>query len=374
MQLVQAQTFTLLYAFTGGVDGGTPLATPLLYDGNVCGTTLSGGTYGNGTVYAVNSMSHLEAPLHSFVGRPDGADPIAGLVQDSEGNFYGVAYRGGEKDYGTVFEVSPAGTFTLLHSLAGPPSEGSGPAGTLVIDPAGALFGTTYFGGGTKGWGTAFEYSGEAYTSIKSFAPGGALPRAGMYLEGGKLYGTSSGDDSEMNAGAVFELGVPDPLYNFTGGTDGGQPMGGVVGDGNGNLYGTASTGGSANFGVGNGVVFELNIASGHETVLYTFTGKPDGATPSAGLAWDSQGNLYGTTTYGGTYGLGTVFELDASGSLTILHSFTGRMDGAYPYAGVVVDSGGNIWGAASAGGMQVSGTGPPVGYGTVFVIYPAAP
>jgi len=302
--------------------------------------------------------------LHSFVGAPDGAAPIAGLVQDSKGNFYGVAYRGGLDNYGTVFEVSPTGTFTLLHAFINPPSHGWGPAGALVIDSAGDLFGTTYAGGSSNAWGTVFEYSAAgAFTILKSFSPGGALPRAGAYLEAGKLYGTAAGDDSEANAGAVYEVGVTNPLYDFTGGPDGGQPMGGVIGDGKGNLFGTASTGGSGPFGVGNGVVFELNIATGQETVLHTFTGVPDGSVPAAGLARDSQGNLYGTTSLGGAYGFGTVFELNTSGTLSILHSFTGGTDGANPLAGVLVDSNFNVWGAASAGGS---------GHGTLFVISPA--
>jgi uncharacterized repeat protein (TIGR03803 family) len=229
-----------------------------------------------------------------------------------------------------VFEVTPTGAFhACCTAFSNPPTHGWGPAGALVIDSAGDLFGTTYAGGSSNAWGTVFEYSAAgAFTILKSFSPGGALPRAGAYLEAGKLYGTAAGDDSEANAGAVYEVGVTNPLYDFTGGPDGGQPMGGVIGDGKGNLFGTASTGGSGPFGVGNGVVFELNIATGQETVLHTFTGvaRMDLFRQSA-LARDAQGNLYGTTTLGGAYGFGTVFELSPSGTLTILHSFTGGID-----------------------------------------------
>jgi uncharacterized repeat protein (TIGR03803 family) len=267
-----------------------------------------------------------------------------------------------------VFELSPAGKFTLLHSLAGPPTEGAGPAGTLVLDPLGDLFGTTYTGGGANGWGSVFEYSGGEFTTLRGFAPGGALPRAGVLLEGGKLYGTTSGDDSEVSAGAVYEVGVVKPLYVFTGGADGAQPMGALIGDGKGNLYGTTSAGGNGSYGLGNGVIFKVNIITGVETVLYTFKGAPDGSAPIAGLSGDSQGNLYGTTSLGGAFGFGTVFELNTSGNLTILHNFTGGADGATPYAGVVVDGVGNIWGASSSGGSAMA----PGGYGTLFVIFPA--
>jgi len=366
MQPAYAQTFTTLHTFSGGPDGGTPLATPLLYNGGVYGTTSGGGAHASGTVYGLTFNPVAATVLHSFAG-PDGAVPIGGLVQDSSGNFYGVAYRGGARNRGTVFEVSAAGKFTLLHSM-GPAAEGSGPAGTLVLDPAGDLFGTTYAGGETNGWGTVFEYSAGVYTTLRGFAPGGALPRAGVLLEAGRLFGTTSGDDAESSAGAVYEVGVVEPLYVFTGGADGAQPMGGLIGDSEGNLYGTTSAGGNGSLGLGNGVIFEVNIKAGTETVLHTFTGAPDGSVPAAGLGADAQGNLYGTTSLGGAHGFGTVFKLDTSRNLTIVYDFTGGADGATPYAGVVVDHAGNIWGATSSGGSAMA----PGGYGTLFVISPA--
>jgi uncharacterized repeat protein (TIGR03803 family) len=367
LQPAEAQIFTVLYTFQGGADGGTPLATPLEYNGYLVGTTIGGGVHGNGTVFALNFTTLKETVLHPFMGQPDGADPIGGLVQDSSGNFYGAAYRGGAENFGTLFEVTPKGVFTLLHSFSNPASGGSGPAGTLVRDPKGDLFGTTYVGGPNTGRGTVFEFSGGNLTTLKNFAPGGVLPRAGLLLEGGKLYGTTTGDDNELSAGAVYEVGLAAPLYSFTGGLDGGQPLGSLIGDTQGNLYGTASAGGSASFGLGNGVIFKVNITTGAETVLHTFTG-PDGAVPAAALSVDSQGNMYGTTTLGGAHGYGTVFELDASGNFTTLYSFEGGTDGATPYAGVVVDAAGRLWGAASTGGSSAA----PGGYGTLFVITPA--
>ena len=143
--------------------------------------------------------------------------------------------------------------------------------------------------------------------------------------------------------------------------------MGSLVGDGQGNLYGTTAAGGTGAFGNGYGVVFEFNIASKLLTVLHTFTG-PDGGAPESALARDSQGNLYGTTTLGGTHGFGTVFELSPTGTLTTLYNFTGGADGAKPVAGVALDSNGNLWGATSSGGSAVA----PGGYGTLFKITPA--
>jgi len=365
-----AQTFTVLCTFTGGADGGSPLDVPILYNGSLYGTTSGGGAHASGTVYALNFKTRGETVLHAFAGAPsDGADPLGGLVQDSHGNFYGTTYKGGAHNRGTLFEITPAGVLTLRHSFAGPPSQGSGPAGAPVFDPAGDLFGTTYVGGNRKGWGTVYEYSaGGTFTTGQSFSPDGALPRSGLYYQGGKLYGTTSGGGARQYGGTVYEVGVQTALYTFSGATDGSQPLGVLIGDTQGNLYGTTSAGGNGNFGLGNGVVFKLNLATGQETVLHTFTG-PDGSSPAAGLFPDSVGNLYGTTLHGGAYGYGTVFKLDPSGNLTTLHSFTGGPDGASPYAGVLVDAKGNVFGAASAGGSATA----PGGYGTLFIITPPA-
>jgi uncharacterized repeat protein (TIGR03803 family) len=371
MQPVRAQTFTVLYTFTGGADGATPMATPLLYNGNVYGTTSGGGAHASGTVYSLTVKGQKEVALHSFDGT-DGTGPIAGLVQDSAGNFFGAAYRGGAYDKGTLFELTPAGVFTLLHSFSGPPSQGTGPAGTLVFDSRGDLFGTTYVGGDEKGWGTVYEYSAAGvYSTGESFSPDGALPRAGLHFQSGKLYGTTYGGDTRQYGGTIYEVGLQGApaLYTFTGGADGSQPLASLIGDSQGNLYGTTSAGGSGDFGLGFGVVFKFNLETSQLTVLHTFMG-PDGAVPAAALTWDLQGNLYGTTSEGGANGYGNVFELNpTTGNFTSLHDFTGGADGGKSYSGVIVDNKGNVWGAASAGGSAAA----PGGYGTLFVITPPA-
>jgi uncharacterized repeat protein (TIGR03803 family) len=364
-----AQTFSVLHTFTGGADGGTPFGTPILLNGNIYGTTSGGGTHGLGTLYQLNFLSRVETVLHSFGGAPlDGSGPLAGLVADASGNFYGVTFSGGTHNLGTAFKLTSGGTFTLLHSFAGHPREGSGPAGTLVFDASGDLFGTTYVGGDSTGWGTVFEISAAgAYTTGQSFSPDGALPRAGLHLDSGVFYGTTCGGGAHTFGGTVFAVGTNPALYTFTGGADGAQPLGSLISDSQGNLYGTASAGGSGPFGLGDGVIFKLNITTAQLTVLHTFNG-PDGASPAAGLVQDSAGNMYGTTLYGGTAGYGTVFELDSLGNFTTIYNFTGGSDGAKPFAGLIVDSHGNLWGAASSGGSAPA----PGGYGTLFFI--AAP
>jgi uncharacterized repeat protein (TIGR03803 family) len=233
------------------------------------------------------------------------------------------------------------------------------------MNDAGDIFGTTYTGGDTLGWGTTFEIAADGtYTTGQSFSPGGALPRAGLVLQETNLYGTTYGGALRSFGGTIFEVGVSLALYTFTGGADGAQPYAALIGDGAGNLYGTASTGGSSSFGNGHGVIFEYNIASGVETVLHTFTG-PDGLTPAGSLVRDEIGNLFGTTLSGGASGQGTVFEFNTSGNLITLYSFTGGADGANPFAGLVLDPTGNLWGVTTAGGS---------GYGTVFEITGVSP
>jgi len=363
IQPAQSQTFTLIYTFTGGIDGATPFGSLLLFPDIVYGTTSGGGTHNAGTVFTVNTTTYHETVIHSFAGGPaDGSAPLAGLIRDEAGNIYGVTYNGGAHFQGTVFEISATNVYSILHNFAGKPAEGTGPAGNLVIGRPARLYGTTYAGGGTSGWGTVFLIDAEgAYSTLQSFPPDGALPRAGLLLQNDELYGTTSGGTTpEQFGGTLFQVGVSGALYVFTGGTDGAQPLGGLIADDAGNLYGTTSGGGSASFGLGNGVIFEFTPISKQFTVLHTFSGS-DGAVPAGTLARDSAGNLYGTTTLGGTYNHGTVFKLDTSHTLTTLYSFQGLDDGGNPFAGVVLDNFGNLWGVASSGGSA--------GYGTVFEI-----
>jgi uncharacterized repeat protein (TIGR03803 family) len=182
--------------------------------------------------------------------------------------------------------------------------------------------------------------------------PNGAYPSSGVTRDtAGNLYGTTS-NGGTSDVGVVYKLGAngQEPLYSFTGGSDGKYPEAGVILDPEGNLYGTTAYGGTANAGV----VYKVG-AGGGETVLYTFSGGADGANPNADLLRDSAGNLYGTTTYGGAGGAGTVFKLDATGGYAVLYSFTGGADGGYPDAAVIRDSAGNLHGTAN-GGMHKAG------------------
>jgi uncharacterized repeat protein (TIGR03803 family) len=304
-----------------------------------------------------------ESVLYSFTGQPDGENPFAGVIRDTAGNLYGTTYVGGASGYGVVFKLEPSGKERVLHSFAGPPTDGAYPAAVLVADAAGNLYGTTTAGGSSNA-GTVFKLDRAGRETVPySFLGGddGAYPLANLLLDrAGNLYGTTAlGNPS--NAGTVFKLdrtGSETVLYRFTGGADGGEPSGSLVRDSNGNLYGTTEIGGANN----NGAVFKLD-ASPNEAVLYSFGPEPDGETPVAGLMRDPAGNLYGTTLQGGgTYvclysdsSCGTVFRLTQAGVETVLHSFAGS-DGGNPQGGLVRDAKGVLFGTAETGGPDSGG------------------
>jgi len=372
-----APSYTVLHSFTFP-DGARP-AADLIRDsaGDLYGTTQNGGAYGNGVVFKLSPTEALTV-LYSFTGGADGGKPVAGLVRDGAGNLYGTAANGGvaptgecPNGCGVVFKVSPTGTETVLHSFTGP--DGVIPYSGLVRDRAGNLYGTTA-NGAASGDGVVFKLSpAGTETVLYSFTGGadGAVPVAGLMRDGaGNLYGTTQYGGASGN-GVVFELIRCDTapsgydfkvLYAFTEQKDGYLPQGGVVQDAVGNLYGTASRGGYWDVGV----VFKLSL-TGAETILHTFNGA-DGDDPVAGLIRDSAGNLYGTT-YSGAYGGGVVFKVSPSGTETVLYSFTGGADGAYPLAGLVRDGAGNLYGTTQFGGAGHCEYGS--GCGVVFRLTP---
>jgi len=365
-----AQTFKLLYAFTNGADGGGPWGTPLLTGGILYCSAISGGGPYSGQVGSVFEFElfpngGVGAPLYDFAGQPfDGAVPMGGLVTDGFGDFFGTTTQGGFSLHGTIYEIS-GGTEFVLYNFAG--HDGADPEGSLFIDAVGNLYGTTSNGGANDS-GTVFALSYGSLIQLYSFGNyknDGIAPASSLLLHQGVVYGVTT-EGGEHGFGTVFGVNVRTKeetvLYNFQGKKDGGTPVGGLALDGKGNLYGTTSVGGSARHNAGDGVVFKINLKSSQYSVVHTFTG-PDGAQPLAGLLSDGQGNFYGTTYAGGAQGYGTVFELNSAGTLNTLYSFTNGTDGAYPYAGVTLDSSGNIYGVATRGGQN--------GWGTLFEIVP---
>jgi len=371
---VEAQTFTLLYTFTGGTDGRTPLGGVILdAAGNLYGTTSQGGnlacSLGCGTVFKVDRAGN-ETVLYSFAGTGagDGEYPNAALVRDAAGTLYGTTVGGGASGYGTVFKLDTTGKETVLHSFSGATGDGASPYGGVVRDGQGNLYGTTE-AGGTSNYGTVFKLDTTGKETVLYSFTGtggdGKSPFAGVVRDGqGNLYGTTQAG-GVLNYGTVFKLdttGKETVLYSFAGtGGDGAQPMSGLARDANGNLYGTTNSGGTGVEG-GNGVVFKLDN-TGRERVLYHFPWTGAKGIHPHGVVRDTQGNLYGTTVFQGASGWGTVFKLAPTGKLTVLYNFTGsNADGGDPYAGVARDGQGNLYGTTSAGAL---------GYGTVFKITP---
>lgn len=349
-------------------DGAYPTAGLVRDDrGNLYGTTTEGGSagYGNGTLFKLDPSGN-ETILHSFTGNGgDGVYCNGTPILDEQGNLYGTCNSGGASGDGTVYKISRTGNATVLHSFTGTAGDGANPNSALMRDNHGNLYGTTTTGGAFNA-GTVFKLDQAGNeTIIHSFtgsAGDGATPYGGLIQdEAGNLYGTTGAGGAFSN-GTIYKIdkhGVETVLHSFNAATgDGKSPFGSLVRDCRGNLFGTTLGGGSAD----DGTVFELT-AAGNETVLHSFTGgftafTGDGAYPDAGLVLDEQGNLYGITTAGGAARNGTVFKLDTSGNETLLYSFGNAPDGVSPGLGsVVLDRQGNLYGTTSLGGTFNVGT-----------------
>jgi uncharacterized repeat protein (TIGR03803 family) len=384
----QAQTFTLLHSFTGAGDGTEPLSGLTMDQaGRLYGTTYGseyGGSSGFGTVYRLthSGSGRILTTLYTFRGGSDGANPLARVVFGPDGTLYGTTSAGGDGGsggYGTVFNLRPPAvacrtaqcpwTETVLYRFTGgsdgaSPSYGDGP----VFDRAGNLYATT-LSGGAYGCGVVFKLSrsGNDWTEsvLWSFSGGndGGDPFSGVILDhAGNLYGTTAYGGTEAS-GVVYELSPSGSgwtqkiLYNFTG-EDNGPPVGGLIMDADGNLYGTTGA------FLGGGEAYELGLVDGSWTMLRrqvfsAYEGPFDAPT------LDASGNLYGTSSFSG--GDGEVFKLIPSQggwNYLRLHVFTGgENDGYDPIGGLLLDAGGNVYGTASGGGVD--------GQGTVFEITP---
>ncbi len=356
------RVYSVVYAFTGGTDGGNP-RTGITHDadGNIYGTTYFGGDsrcnspVGCGVVFKLDRFQTFSV-IHSFSGGREGKYPFGNLALDAAGNLYGTTVKGGGS-YGTVFSIDPSGTLATIHAFQF--SDGAYPYSGAILDAKGNLYGTTT-DGGEVGNGTVFKIDNSGNFSILLSFSGTALFPIGPLLadKDGQLLGTSklsvSGDGTVFQADASGNLTV---LHNFTG-SDGGYPASGLVRDSSGNLYGTTEIGGD----FGKGTVFKLD-PTGTLTVLHSFS-LNDGTLPLGGLILSGKGLLYGTTSQGGASGGGTVFKLDSvTGQFLVIHRFAGGTDGQFPSATLCTDADGALLGTTYGGGTY--------GYGTVFRITP---
>jgi len=319
-------------------------------------------------VVAPSAHAQRFKSLYSFTAPPDGSTPYGAVSKDKSGNLYGTTSAGGASGFGTVYKLSKSGKETVLYSFTGG-ADGSTPYAGVIQDAEGNLYGTT-IRGGAYGAGTVFEVNRKSKqeTVLYNFAgePDGGTPFAGLIMDkSGNLYGTTLSGGSS-NAGTVYKVNIHTKqetvLYSFAGEPDGADPVfGSLLMDKLGTLYGTTEGGGTSN----SGTVWELS-ANGTETVLYSFTGGKDGGGgdggPDQSLVMDTQGNLYGITERGGV-GVGVVFKVNIrSKKETVLYTFNAPKNGEIPSGGLVRDSKGNLYGTTTAGGDKESN-------GTVFKV-----
>lgn len=404
-----SQTTRLVHVFSGGNGTGGDSVT-LDQSGKVFGVATS--TRGSGVFFQLTppvSGTTWTAVAPGFSSNV-GLCPCSELIQDANGNFYGTAQGGGTLGLGTVFELTPGGVpmARTLHSFNG--QDGSRPAGRLAFDAKGNLFGTTSWGGDNN-YGVVFELSpGKPWTEkiLHSFNlngvdgtnPAGAV----IFDQAGNMYGSTSEGGPVTQCGeflcsygTVFKInaqGQESVLYAFTTNTNGMQdaqyPQGDLAMDAQGNLYGTSESGGTilcdmgANTFGGCGTVFEIVLIGGGaiERVIHEFNGTK-GAFPFSNVVFDAQGNLYGTTYEGGTsYGkvwpsYGIAYKLfptlNGGWAEKILHNFTlNGHDGNYPFGNVALDGAGHLYGSTAGGGSSTqcgSSNGIPLGCGTVFQV-----
>jgi uncharacterized repeat protein (TIGR03803 family) len=382
LTLAAAQTETLMHNFTGSPDGSIPQRSGLLfYQSDYYGVTLEGGSSNYGTVYYLFQDSNgawQEQLAFNFPGGSGGNYPIGTLITDAAGDFYGATIAGGSANCGVVFKLHDnLGTWeeSVLHDFSG--SDGCDPEGPLVFDKTGNLFGTTIIGG-AYGEGAIFELSpsGGSWTNtlVHSFgqAPDGSLPYGGLIFDAaGNLYGTASNGGAHtctgLGCGVAFQL-VPGSsgwteniMHNFQGRADGMYPNSPLTIDANGNLYGSTTYGGGLGGSAGSGTVYELSPASDgtwNETILHRFVGGTVGGAPSSPLTLDRVGNLYGETGQTNS-SQGTIFRLSpktgGGWAFKVLHTFNGT-DGANPQGGLLFRTGGSLYGTTIYGGTDNSG------------------
>jgi uncharacterized repeat protein (TIGR03803 family) len=346
---------TTLHAFSGGSDGANPNALVVGSDGNIYGTTeFDAPGQGFGKVFSITPGGAMTT-LTTFTGL-DGALPLSGMTQGTDGNFYGTTQLGGVDSAGNAYRMTPDGTLTNLYTF----TDGQDPATVLVQGTNGNFYGMMS-NGGAFGSGYVFEMTPDGlFTNIYSFANGadGGYPNGGLEPgRNGSFYGLTAG--GKAGFGTIFKIspaGQLAPLYSFTGGSDGSSPAGVLVQGTDGNFYGTTTHNTLSGFQF-YGTIFKVTPSGGLSTLYMLNSG--DGSYPRAGLIQGTDGNFYGTTYQGGATGAGAVFRVTPAGAYTTLLSFDGFDDGANPVTPLVQGLDGSLYGT--------TGTGGPGGRGTVF-------
>ncbi len=356
-----APTLTTLHRFTGAAGEGSDPQAALIQgsDGALYGTTNAGGTSNHGSIFRLSADGQTFATLHSFTGaNGEGLNPASALLQGKDGAFYGATTGGGANSAGTLYRLSADGqTFATLYSFPGSASIAAAPNG-LIQGSDGAFYGTTA-GGGANTIGSIFRFSadGKTLTTLYSFTGSngtGDLPSAAL-LQGsdGAFYGTTQGESDAPDNGVVFRLSADGKtftiLHVFNGSDSYAFPEAALIQGIDGAFYGTTLGAGAR----GNGMVFRVSADGKTFANLHSFTGASgDGANPYGAPLQASNGNFYGTTNGGGAGGYGSIYQLSSDGkTLTTIHSFTGPAgDGLHPQSTLLQGSDGNLYGACAGG------------------------
>lgn len=331
---------------------------------------------GSGLVALANVTNvQIRCPVFTVIDNlgygTDGSNPQSGLILGSDGNFYGTTEYGGLIDDGAVYSLTTAGTESIVASFASGTAS-RGPVGALLLASDGNFYGTTYWGG-TNNTGTVFKLAPDGtITTLWSFGSGsdGQFPEAGLVqASDGNFYGTTASGGT-TGYGTVFRVtpgGVETVLWNFGTGMDGYAPKCTFVIANDGNLYATTSLGGTN----GNGTIIRVTLA-GVETVVWNFGGTVEGSLPAPNLIIGSDGSFYGTTEGGGANDGGTLFKFTLAGTLSVVWTFGAGTDGSGPWSGVTQGADGNFYGTTITGGtIQICGA-SSYGCGTIFRITPA--
>jgi uncharacterized repeat protein (TIGR03803 family) len=369
-----ASTEKVLWNFAGGSDGSQPWSNYFISDakGNLYAATAGGGTYSAGTVFML-SPAGKETVLYEFTGaNGDGNAPHGRLAFDAKGNIYGTTQSGGTNGTGTVYELSKrSGVWTekVIYNFSATGADGISPSAGMTIAPDGTMYSTTPDGGAYSG-GVIFSLKktvkGWKQTVIHNinFPSEGGFPYEGVMRDAaGNLYGVAPAGGASQQ-GVVYRLSpskngwVDTVLYSFTGQNGDGSGLYWIdlISDATGNIYGATSFGGTNGTGTVWELVYSKTKKSYSESILYEFgsSGSGDGNNPYGGLAMDSKGNLYGTALNGGSSNLGAFYRLTKQGKTwkeTILHSFVGANDGAQPTGNPYIDAQGRLYGMAETGG-----------------------
>jgi uncharacterized repeat protein (TIGR03803 family) len=367
-----ALTYTVLFSFDG-TNGAAPAAGLVQgKDGNFYGTAPNGGPSSNGIVFAISPDGSFFTNFYNFTGGTNGAGPVGGLIIGTDGNFYGTTSGGGTSNWGTVFQLTPHGTFKQLAQLSG--INGSNPVVALVQAPDGSFYGGAKYGGpypvttqsGT-GYGSIFRVTtnGALTTPVLFDSTNGANPTALVLAGDGNFYGATAWGGSissfKLGFGTIFRLnpdGTFTNLYIFSGGNDGGFPFASLVQGNNGIFYGSTEAGGTNSIGT----LFKITSGGQFQSLL-SFPSSSMGSYPLAAMIQASDGNLYGTTYFGGnlsTTQRGTIYQLTPAGAFAQVLQFTGTNGvfvGANPQSPLVQGTDGNFYGTTLGGGVYNQGT-----------------